>query len=115
MIVPLRDTIRSNSKPVITTLIIMINVAIFVYSQSLDSYTAGHFIRQFAMIPSNLSISTILTSMFLHSSWLHLIGNMWFLWIYGDNVEDVLGNGKYLLFYLICGVAAALAQYAANP
>jgi rhomboid family protein len=115
MIVPLRDTIKSNSSPLISTLIIMANVAIFFYSQTLDSYAEGHFVRQYAMIPAKLSVVTILTSMFLHSGWLHLIGNMWFLWIYGDNVEDVFGHGKYLLFYLLCGVAAAMAQYAANP
>ena len=58
---------------------------------------------------------TPLTSMFLHGGWLHLIGNMWFLWVYGDNVEDVLGHGKYLLFYLACGVAASFAQYLVSP
>jgi len=52
--------------------------------------------------------------MFLHGGWLHLIGNMWFLWIYGDNVEDVLGHGKYLLFYILCGLAASLGQYVLN-
>ena len=61
------------------------------------------------------SASTLVTSMFLHGGWMHLIGNMWFLWIFGDNVEDILGHGKYLLFYLLCGVAAALAQFAINP
>ena len=66
------------------------------------------------MIPSRLHASSLVTSMFLHGGWLHLIGNMWFLWIFGDNVEDILGHAKYLLFYLLCGVAAALFQVALN-
>jgi membrane associated rhomboid family serine protease len=53
--------------------------------------------------------------MFLHGGWMHIIGNMWFLWVYGDNVEDALGHGKYLLFYLLCGVIASVTQYAINP
>jgi membrane associated rhomboid family serine protease len=61
-----------------------------------------------------LHASSLVTSMFLHGGWLHLIGNMWFLWIFGDNVEDILGHAKYLLFYLLCGVAAALFQVALN-
>ena len=60
-------------------------------------------------------LSSVITSMFLHGGWMHLIGNMWFLWVYGDNVEDALGHGKYLLFYLLCGVAAAAAQYVVYP
>ena len=57
----------------------------------------------------------MVTSMFLHGGWMHLIGNMWFLWVYGDNVEDVLGHGKYLLFYLLCGIVAAATQFAISP
>jgi len=61
-----------------------------------------------------LRLESLVTSMFLHGGWLHLIGNMWFLWIYGDNVEDTLGHVKYLLFYLLCGVAAGLVHMAFN-
>src|SRR5262249_435729 len=57
----------------------------------------------------------IFTSMFLHGGWMHVLGNMWFLWIFGDNIEDLLGHGKYLLFYLLCGTVAALGQVLANP
>jgi membrane associated rhomboid family serine protease len=113
--IPLRDTIRSNSKPVVTSLIIAINVSVFIYMLSLDPYTQNHFIQQYALIPARLRLSSIITSMFLHGGWMHLIGNMWFLWVYGDNVEDALGHGKYLIFYLLCGVAAAMAQYVVSP
>ncbi len=113
--IPLRDTIRSNSTPVVTALIILVNVLVFIYMLTLDPYTQNHFIAQYALTPSRLHLSAIVTSMFLHGGWMHLIGNMWFLWVYGDNVEDVLGHGKYLAFYLLCGVAAALTQYAVSP
>jgi len=113
--IPLRDTIRSNSTPVVTILIILVNVLVFFYMLTLDPYSQNHFIAQYALTPSRLHFSAMVTSMFLHGGWMHLIGNMWFLWVYGDNVEDVLGHGKYLLFYLLCGVAAAITQYAISP
>ena len=65
-------------------------------------------------VDGNGSWTTILTSMFLHGSWMHIIGNMWFLWIFGDNVEDAMGHGRFLLFYVLCGLAAALAQMVTN-
>ena len=113
--IPLRDTIPSRSTPVVTILIILTNVFVFLYMLSLDPYTQNHFIRQFAVVPAHLNLSALVTSMFLHGGWLHIIGNMWFLWVYGDNVEDALGHGKYLAFYLLCGVVAALTQYVINP
>ena len=113
--IPLRALIRSLSRPSVTILLIAANTLVFLYMISLDDYTLNHFIRQYAMVPSRLHLSTIVTMMFLHGGWMHLIGNMWFLWVFGDNVEDVLGHGKYLLFYLLCGVIAAIAQYAISP
>ncbi len=113
--IPLRDTQPSHSKPIVTLMIIAVNVFVFVYMLSLDPYSQNYFIRQFAMTPARLSLSTMVTSMFLHGGWMHLIGNMWFLWVYGDNVEDILGHGKYLVFYLLCGIAAAITQYAMYP
>ncbi len=65
-------------------------------------------------MPDHFAVANIFTSMFLHGGWLHVLGNMWFLWIFGDNVEDILGHGKFLLFYLLCGMAAALAQVLFN-
>lgn len=113
--IPLRDTQPSYSKPVVTTLLIVVNFVAFFYELSLDSFSRNHLIAVYGMVPERLDPLTLLTSMFLHGGWLHIIGNMWFLWIFGDNVEDILGGGKYLLFYLLCGVAAALAQVAVNP
>ncbi len=113
--IPLRDTIRSRSTPTVTILIIVANTLVFLYMFSLDSYTLNHFIQAYAMTPHRFRVVNMITSMFLHGGWMHLIGNMWFLWVYGDNVEDVLGHGKYLLFYLLCGVLAAAAQFAISP
>ena len=68
------------------------------------------FIAQYGLVPVQFHSSAIFTSMFLHGGWLHVLGNMWFLWIFGDNIEDILGHEKYLIFYLMCGVAAAMTQ-----
>src|SRR5689334_295425 len=108
--IPLRDTQPSYSKPIITIGIIVVNVMAFLYEVSLDAYSRNHLIAMLGVVPDRLSIITMGTSMFLHGGWMHLIGNMWFLWIYGDNVEDVLGHNKFLIFYLLCGVAAAVAH-----
>jgi membrane associated rhomboid family serine protease len=90
-------------------------IVVFLYQVSLDSYTGNHFITVYGLIPDRLDPPDLITSMFLHGGWLHLIGNMWFLWIYGDNVEDVLGHGKFALFYLLCGLGAALVHVMFNP
>ena len=87
---------------------------VFLFQLTLDEFSLNSFFAAYGMIPSRLHASSLVTSMFLHGGWLHLIGNMWFLWIFGDNVEDILGHAKYLLFYLLCGVAAALVQVALN-
>jgi hypothetical protein len=113
--IPLRDTLPSRSAPVVTLLLIAVNAMIFLYEMSLEPFLRNHFVYQYALIPAKLQIPDFVTSMFLHGGWMHLIGNMWFLWIFGDNVEDVLGKGKYLFFYLASGVAAAFAQYLAAP
>jgi len=99
----------------VNVFLIVVNVLVFLYMLSLDSYTQNDFVMRYAMVPARLRLSAVVTSMFLHGGWMHLIGNMWFLWIYGDNVEDLLGHGKYLAFYLACGVAAAGAQYLMSP
>lgn len=103
------------SRPIVTMILIAVNLAVFLFQVSLDSYSLDHFIRTWGLIPARARPETFFTSMFLHGGWLHVIGNMWFLWIYGDNVEDTLGRWKYLLFYLGCGFAAALAQFVMNP
>jgi membrane associated rhomboid family serine protease len=113
--IPLRDTQRSSSTPIVTILLIAINVVIFFYEISIDNpYERNQFIATYALIPDRFHWSALITCMFLHGGWMHLIGNMWFLWIFGDNVEDILGHGKYLVFYLACGIAAGLVHVMFN-
>jgi membrane associated rhomboid family serine protease len=112
--IPLRDSQPSYSTPYVTIALIVTNVLVFLYTVSLDPFSRNHFILEYGMIPARFQLIDLFTSIFLHGGWLHLIGNMWFLWIYGDNVEDVLGHGKYLLFYILCGLAASLGQYVFN-
>lgn len=113
--IPLRDTQPSYSTPFVTIGIIIVNVLVFLHQVSLDPYELNHFISRYAIVPDRFQYIDLLTSMFMHGGWMHLIGNMWFLWIYGDNVEDVLGHGKYLLFYLACGAAAGLVHVMLGP
>ncbi len=113
--IPLRDSQRSHSTPFVTIALIAINVLIFLYQVSLDPFSRNHLVMAYGLVPSRLDPAALLTSMFLHGGWLHILGNMWFLWIFGDNVEDILGHGRYLVFYLLCGVTAALVHVAFNP
>lgn len=112
--IPLRDTQPSYSPPIVTVIIISLNILLFLFQISLDAYERNFFIASYGIIPDRLHYSSILTSMFLHGGWMHLIGNMWFLWIFGDNVEDVLGHGKFAMFYLLCGIAAAMVHILLN-
>src|SRR5713226_6234385 len=107
---PLRDTQPSYTKPVVTIVLIAINVVAFLYTLSLDDWTRTAFIETYGLVPEHFAFTSVITSMFLHGGWMHLLGNMWFLWIFGDNIEDILGHGKYVLFYLACGAAAGLTQ-----
>lgn len=113
--IPLRDSQPSHSFPAVTGVLIVINVLVFLYQFSLDDYSLNVFFADWAMIPARFQVSGLVTSMFLHGGWMHLIGNMWFLWIFGDNVEDVLGRMKYVVFYLASGVAASAAHLISNP
>jgi membrane associated rhomboid family serine protease len=113
--IPIHDSQRNYSKPIVTALLIAVNVFMFLYQRSLDPFTQRDFTFMFGFVPSQFSWLSILTSMFMHGGWMHLLGNMLFLWVFGDNVEDILGRWKYILFYLLCGVMAALAQYAVHP
>ena len=124
--IPLRDSQPSFSTPVVTIALIVVNVFIFLYEVSLDRFSLNHMVSVYGMVPNDWQWEalpgavvtrghTLLTSMFLHGGWLHLIGNMWFLWIYGDNVEDILGRRRYLLFYVVSGVLAAVAQIVFSP
>lgn len=113
--IPLRDSVPSSTTPVVTYAIIAINVLVFIQQLSLSPEELHHFFAHYGVVPARLQVRDLFTSMFLHGGFLHLIGNMWFLWIYGDNVEDVLGRIKYLAFYLTGGVAGSLLQIAADP
>jgi len=112
---PLKDTQPSYSRPVVTIVIIVINLLVFLFEFSLSPYTRNRFIAYYGLVPDQFHVSAIYTSMFLHGGWMHVLGNMWFLWIFGDNVEDLLGHAKYLLFYLLCGTAAAVGQVLTSP
>jgi membrane associated rhomboid family serine protease len=112
---PLKDTQPSYSRPVVTMGLIVVNLLVFVFEFSLGPRTLNAFIEYYGLVPDHFQVSRIFTAMFLHGGWMHVLGNMWFLWIFGDNIEDLLGHGKYLLFYLVCGVAAALGQVVADP
>lgn len=108
--IPLRDSQPSYSTPVVTILLIAANAVAFFYELALDPFSRNHLIGAWGLVPDRLWFPTLLSSMFLHAGWLHIVGNMWFLWIFGDNVEDILGRAKYLLLYLGCGIAAGLAH-----
>ncbi len=112
--IPLRDTQPSYVTPIVTIGLILANVAAFLYEISLDSFSLNHLLADRGIVAARFQTVDLFTSMFLHGGWMHLIGNMWFLWIYGDNVEDILGHGRYIVFYLLCGVAAGMVHILFN-
>src|SRR5919198_6161680 len=113
--IPLRDVIPSRTVPSITITIIALNALAWLFEVSLPPDVLDQFLRIYGVVPADFRPPTLITSMFLHGGWMHVIGNMWYLWIFGDNVEDRLGHGRFLVFYLLCGVAAALAQTITAP
>ncbi len=113
--IPLRDVIPSRTTPYVTIGLIVVNALVFLYEMTLGDPTLEEFILYFGLVPAAFSWVTVLTSMFLHGGVLHFGGNMLFLWIFGDNVEDRMGHGRFVAFYLLCGAAAALAQTAMSP
>lgn len=137
---PIRDDNPQILTPYATYAILIINIAAWVFLQGLGAEPSlSGSICQFGLIPGELlqlvpagskialgpqtvcivgdtsAWYTTLTSMFMHGSWMHIIGNMWFLWIFGDNVEDAMGHGRFVLFYILCGLAAAAAQVMSDP
>jgi membrane associated rhomboid family serine protease len=124
--IPIRDNAPKFSTPYVTYFLLALNVVVFLFELSLDPATRSAFLHQFGLVPAGLTgmaaggasgsaVLTVFTSMFLHASWLHLIFNMWALWIFGDNTEDYLGAFRYLGLYFGAGVAAALLHTAFNP
>lgn len=131
---PLKDDNPSVTAPVVTVGLVIVNALVFIYQFSLEvgggvegARAAQAFVLEFGLIPCRLTgachpgvdlpspVLTIFTSMFMHGGLFHIAGNMLYLWIFGNNVEDTLGHGRYLAFYLASGVAAALAQTAVGP
>jgi hypothetical protein len=125
--IPLRDANPSRGVPLVTLALIALNTLVFLYELTLPQARLQRLVFTFGLVPERLTTFAarpdisfgdatlpFLTSMFLHGDWLHLLGNMWFLWIFGDNVEDHLGHLRFLLFYLLCGLAASMAHLVFN-
>jgi hypothetical protein len=122
-LIPLRDSNPSRTPPVVNLFLIVINVLAFFYELSLGR-ELDHFLRQFGVVPVDImrglieargqELFPLMTSVFLHGGWLHLIGNMLFLWVFGDNVEDQLGHFGYVIFYLLGGLVANAAHIVFN-
>jgi len=126
---PIRDDQPRYSTPFVNGFLIVLNILVYLFQASLDPRSAELFARQFGVVPSHLSaflagspkyplaaiVIPFFTSMFLHAGWMHVLGNMWFLYIFGDNIEDYLGHFKYLVFYVLCGLFAMATQVAVYP
>jgi membrane associated rhomboid family serine protease len=112
---PVADVIPSKTTPYVTVSLIIVNAVAFLFELTLTEPELQLFVQTFGLVPAYFSLPAVLTSMFLHGGWLHFLGNMLYLWIFGDNVEDRLGHGKYVAFYLFCGAAAAIGQTALQP
>jgi membrane associated rhomboid family serine protease len=124
-VIPLRDTQRSLTAPVVTVALIVVNALVFLHEIALGPYLE-RFVFAYGLVPQRfvywpgapldpLRFLPLFTSMFWHGGWMHLIGNMLYLWIFGDNVEDRLGHVRFLIFYVLSGMAAGLTQVVLNP
>jgi len=131
-VIPLRDTIPSRRPPLVVVLLILANALAFAYELSLSEDGIAALVERRAIVPEHWAgfswdavvaepraaaelVLTLVSSMFLHGGWLHVIGNLWMLWIFGDNVEDRMGHRRFLAFYVLCGLAAGVAHVLANP
>jgi membrane associated rhomboid family serine protease len=125
---PLRDTNRSSSFPVVNWAILALTGLVFLFELSLSPAALDRLFYNFGLVPSRLGLNhpaqllaqpqplvTLITHMFLHDGWLHILSNMWFLYIFGDNVEDRMGSGRYLVFYLLSGIIAGLVEAIFTP
>ena len=123
---PLYDTIPSRKKPYVMYAIIVVNLIVFFYELSLKRPELFEFFAKYGIVPARYTVPDVrallgfsllpwITHMFIHGGWAHIIGNMWYLWIFGDNVEDAMGHLGYLLFYLSGGIVAALINFLAMP
>jgi membrane associated rhomboid family serine protease len=112
---PVSDVIPSRTTPYVTISIILLNTLAFFFEWQLTDRELELFLLQHGAVPASLTLPSIFTSMFLHGGWLHFGGNMLYLWIFGDNVEDRFGHGRFLAFYLFCGAVAVFGQVAITP
>ena len=123
--IPFKDNVPSRTYPLVTILLIGVNLVVFLYELSFPEDQLAGFFELNGLVPSRIKeigvqpLSTglavtrgTLFSMFLHAGWLHLIGNMWYLWIFGDNIEDRMGHLRFLGFYVLCGIVASLTHFA---
>ncbi|MEO1620568.1 MAG: rhomboid family intramembrane serine protease [Cyanobacteria bacterium J06632_3] len=130
--VPLRDDNPISTTPIVVYILLALNVAIFFHELTLNEAALQQFFNTWAIVPAELTTSffdgantpgaaperewfTLISSQFLHGGWLHVGGNMLYLWVFGNNIEDQLGSVKFLLFYLLCGVLAGLSQWFFDP
>ena len=122
--IPLRSSERTYSPATVTLFLILVNVLIFMFEIAIPnepSYenpgglSLNQVILTYGIVPDRFHFSTLITSMFLHGGFLHVAGNMWFLWVFGKGIEDLLGHARFLMFYLACGVVAGLAHVLLNP
>jgi membrane associated rhomboid family serine protease len=127
-VIPLRDNVPTRTAPIITISLILVNIMVFVWSLTLSEEVERLLVFKYALVPRELLVSvtsrpdllaynglTIFTSMFLHGGFLHVAGNMLYLWIFGNNVEDAIGHGRFLVFYFLAGLVAALVQFSVDP
>jgi membrane associated rhomboid family serine protease len=125
---PIRDTIVGRNPPIVTWVLILVNSVVFLFELTMPEPALEQFFYLFGLVPARYTHPTwalwvglpmndywpFLTSMFLHGGWMHIIGNMWTLWIFGDNVEDRMGPMRFVFFYLLCGLAAGLVHWFTN-
>src|SRR5262249_18751548 len=114
IMIPLRDVIPSRTTPYVTISLVVLNVLVFLYQLSLGS-DGQAFVYEYGLVPAMFSWPSVITSMFLHGGFLHIAGNMLYLWVFGNNVEDSMGHFRFLVFYLLCGVAAAAGHVMISP
>jgi len=113
--IPLRSSERVYSRTAVTGTLIALNTIVFLYQNTLSYYRLDQFVTNWGIVPDDLRLISMLTSMFLHGGWMHLLGNMLFLWVFGRNLEDLIGGSRFLIFYLVCGLVAGVVQVIANP
>ncbi|MGI8746515.1 MAG: rhomboid family intramembrane serine protease [Bryobacteraceae bacterium] len=122
--IPLRSSERTYSPATVTLVLILVNVLVFLFEVTMPNEASydnpgglslNRFILAYGIVPDRFHFSSLITSMFIHGGFLHIAGNMWFLWIFGKGIEDLLGHARFLMFYLACGIIAGLAHILLNP